>query len=155
MRIIDDIAASLLRQGIRYLAIINGHGGNYVLGNVAQEASVSHVHRMLLYPSRNDWNAARVNAGCQTDGHADMHGGELETSLMLYGAPELVRDGWRDADHEGTDRPDLLVKGMHEYTTTGIIGRPSLATAHKGAAILDSLAATFEDRLTQLRMMLR
>ena len=32
---------------------------------------------------------------------------------------------------------------MSEYTTSGVIGRPSLATAEKGKAVLESLTASF------------
>jgi len=40
--------------------------------------------------------------------------------------------------------------GMVAYTTSGIIGRPSLATAAKGKAALDSLVASFADHLKTL-----
>ncbi|MFJ9715785.1 creatininase family protein [Streptomyces sp. NPDC101213] len=38
--VIDNIRASLARTGIHKLVIVNGHGGNYVLSNVVQEANV-------------------------------------------------------------------------------------------------------------------
>jgi creatinine amidohydrolase len=41
------------------------------------------------------------------------------------------------------DRRNLLVTGMGEYTTSGVIGRPSLAAAEKGKAVLASLTAGF------------
>lgn len=149
--VINDIMASLERQGIHRLALINSHGGNYVLSNVVQEASVSKSHRMLLYPTMAAWNAARSDSGCSTTTHQDMHGGELETSILLYATPELVRDNWRNADHHADDRPDLLVGGMSLYTSTGIIGLPSQASASKGSAILASLTSSFEKRLAHLR----
>jgi creatinine amidohydrolase/Fe(II)-dependent formamide hydrolase-like protein len=34
---IDDTRSSLVRSGIRYLVLVNGHGGSYVLSNIAQE----------------------------------------------------------------------------------------------------------------------
>jgi creatinine amidohydrolase len=39
---------------------------------------------------------------------------------------------------------------MRGYTETGVIGRPSLASADKGRAILDSLARSFKDHLALL-----
>lgn len=36
---------------------------------------------------------------------------------------------------------------MSAYTRSGVIGRPSLGTAEKGKAALDSLAASFADHL--------
>jgi creatinine amidohydrolase len=35
------------------------------------------------------------------------------------------------------------VTGMRSYTETGVIGRPSLASADKGRTILHSLARSF------------
>jgi creatinine amidohydrolase len=47
-------------------------------------------------------------------------------------------------------RPHLLVTGMRGYTDTGVIGRPSLASADKGRAVLESLARSFKDHLALL-----
>jgi creatinine amidohydrolase len=40
---------------------------------------------------------------------------------------------------------------MGEYTTTGVIGRPSLASADKGKALLASLADSFASVLEILQ----
>src|SRR5215213_387850 len=39
--VVTDVADSLATSGVERLVIISGHGGNYVLSNVAQEASVN------------------------------------------------------------------------------------------------------------------
>ncbi len=147
--IIGDIADSLRQAGVDQLVVVNGHGGNYVLSNVVQEANVGRL-RMALYPGRHDWDAARQVAGLASSGHDDMHAGEIETSLLLHLRPELVRDGYQHADHLA-DRPHLLVLGMRGYTTSGVIGQPSLASAEKGKAVLDSLTASFAETLQLLQ----
>ncbi len=77
--IVTDIARSLDHQGIQRLLIVNGHGGNYVLGNLVQQAAVVLGGiRIGLFPSREDWNDARQAAGMASDPHEDMHAGELE-----------------------------------------------------------------------------
>jgi creatinine amidohydrolase len=144
--VIDDIRASLARSGITKLVLVNGHGGNYVLSNITQQANVE-GRRVVLFPGRDDWNTARAHASMATTGHDDMHGGELETSILLHAHPELVRDTYTTADHEASNRPHLLVTGMSAYTTSGIIGRPSEATPTKGKAALDSLVTSFADYL--------
>jgi creatinine amidohydrolase len=144
--VIDDIRSSLARSGVDKVVLVNGHGGNYVLSNIAQQANVTD-RRVVLFPGRDDWQAAREYAGMATNGHDDMHGGELETSVLLHAHPELVRDSYATADHEASHRLHLLVTGMAAYTTTGIIGRPSLATAAKGKAALDCLVVSFADHL--------
>ncbi|MGW6981231.1 creatininase family protein [Streptomyces sp. NPDC054932] len=147
--LIDDIRASLARSGITKLVIINGHGGNYVLSNIVQEANVDGP-AVSLFPLGADWDRARDHAGLVSDRHADMHAGEIETSVLLHSAPELVRDGFASADHDGGSRPFLLVQGMSAYTESGVIGYPSSASAEKGKAVLDSLTSGFVAHLSIL-----
>lgn len=140
--VIEDIAASLRRSGIRGLVLVNGHGGNYVLSNVVQEANTDGP-RMVLFPARADWEEARTAAGLVSTAHQDMHGGELETSILLHAAPAVVRSGIESDDHEADDRRHLLTHGMSAYTTSGVIGLPSLGTASKGKAIVEALVTSF------------
>jgi creatinine amidohydrolase len=147
---IGDIRESLDGQGVRGLVVVNGHGGNYVLANVVQEATAVGGACMALFPSSADWAAARNVAGMATGGHKDMHAGELETSILLHAHPDLVRDGWQETDHVTDQRPDLLTLGMAGYTTSGVIGRPSLASAAKGEAVLASLTGSFRRSLDLL-----
>jgi creatinine amidohydrolase len=149
MMIIEDVRASLARSGISKLVLVNGHGGNYVLANLVQQANVT-GRSVGLFPGRDDWATARDHAGMETNSHDDMHGGELETSILLHAHPKLVGDGYTAADHQAAHRPHLLVEGMAGYTTTGIIGSPSLATAAKGDAALESLVSSFADQLKAL-----
>ena len=130
--------------------IVSGHGGNYVLSNIVQEASVSGPG-MALFPARDDWRVARDAAECETDNSADMHAGELETSILLHALPDLVRPTYITADHDSPFRPHLLTVGIRGYTPSGVIGRPSLATAEKGKAILEALVNLAANHLDLLR----
>lgn len=80
-----------------------------------------------------------------------MHAGELETSILLHANPELVRGGYQTADWVADDRRHLLTTGMGEYTRSGVIGRPSLAKAEKGEAVLASLVDSFASMLEILQ----
>ncbi|MFJ3215055.1 creatininase family protein [Kitasatospora sp. NPDC086801] len=147
--VVNDIWKSLQASGVPGLLIVNGHGGNYVLSNVVQEANTSGP-RVALFPVREDWHQAREAAGLVSSGAEDMHGGELEVSLLLHGAPELIRDGIEQDDHSAPERPHLLTLGMAGYTKNGIIGQPSLGTAAKGRALLDSLSQSAAAHLSIL-----
>jgi len=140
--VVNDIADSLRRSGVMKLVVVNGHGGNYVLSNVVQEAN-ERERRMALFPSRSDWDAARSAAGMQTTGHDDMHAGELETSLLLFSQPEMVRSSFTGADHDASNRPLFPTQGMQRYAPSGVIGRPSLASAEKGKLALGTLVERF------------
>ncbi|MBA9004475.1 creatininase family protein [Thermomonospora cellulosilytica] len=140
--VVTDVFDSITRNGITALVVVNGHGGNYVLGNMVQEANAT-GRPMALFPQNADWNEARTAGGLTTTASEDMHAGEIETSLLLHVAPDLVRDGYQNADHLADDRRHLHTTGMQHYTRSGIIGRPSLGTAEKGKAVLDSLVQSF------------
>ena len=141
--VVTDIAASLRESGVDKLVLVNGHGGNYVLGNVVQESRGA----MALFPTEVDWLRSRADGGVETGPDLDMHAGELETSLLLHARPDLVDDQYAEHDHLAPDRNRLLTVGMAAYTESGVVGRPSLASAAKGAAVLASLVASFADVL--------
>ncbi|MET8138674.1 creatininase family protein [Sphaerisporangium sp. NPDC005288] len=147
--VVRDMAGSLQRSGITRLVLVNGHGGNYVLGNVVQEAAGS-GQRMAVFPGAADWEAAWAAAGLETSAWSDMHAGELETSILLHAHPRLVRPGYETGDRLADDRQHLLTLGMAAYTESGVIGRPSLASAGKGKAVLASLVESFGDYLAVL-----
>ena len=140
--VVSDIAQSLRRSGVDALVVVNGHGGNYVLGNVVQESS-ARGERMALFPAVEDWEAARQRAGVTTSLLTDMHAGEIETSILLHAHPEFLRPGYETSDFVADDRRHLLTLGMSGYTDSGVIGRPSLGSAEKGKELLASLVDSF------------
>jgi creatinine amidohydrolase len=142
--VVNDVAASLRASGVHKLVLVSGHGGNYVLGNVVQEASVG-GHAMALFPTENDWARARRDGGVELTSASDMHAGELETSILLHAHPSLVRPDYADHDHLADDRDRFLTRGLAAYTESGVIGRPSLASATKGRGALASLVDSFAD----------
>ena len=148
--IVDDIYRSIAGSGLTSLVIVNCHGGNYSLANIVQEGNAQ-GRKMALFPTGTDWADARQSAGLATSNHEDMHAGELETSILLHAHPELVRDGYQAADWTADDRRHFLTTGMGEYTRNGVIGRPSLASAEKGKAVLASLVERFASVLEILQ----
>lgn len=145
--LVADIAASLHRAGTSRLVLVNGHGGNYVLGNVVQESAGT----MALFPGFVEWEAARLAAGVLTPGETDMHAGELETSLLLHAHPSVVASGFETRDELTADRTHLLTRGLAAYSASGVVGRPSLASADKGRLVLRDLVRSFAGHLAALR----
>lgn len=144
--VVEDIAGSLRESGVAKLVLVNGHGGNYVLSNVVQESRGA----MALFPGSHDWARAGAAAGIETSARSDMHAGERETSILLHAHPALVRDGHDTGDWAADDRRHLLTLGMAPYTTSGVVGRPSLASAEKGRALLAELVSAFAECLAVL-----
>ncbi|MFI9772365.1 creatininase family protein [Streptomyces sp. NPDC052415] len=147
--VIRDIAESLRRSGVEALVLVNGHGGNYVLGNVVQESS-ARGERIALFPAAEDWETARERARVDTSLLTDMHAGEIETSILLHTHPEMLRPGYETSDFVADDRRHLLSLGMSAYTDSGVIGRPSLGSAEKGKELLASLSDSFAACLSVL-----
>jgi creatinine amidohydrolase len=134
---IREIIDSIGHSGIKQVAIVNAHGGNYVLRNLAQEVNLTE-QRLLLWPTNQHWQSAVHYAGIESTIHEDMHAGEIETSILLHLSPDLVRED-QIQDHQASERYYLHLKGMKEYTSSGVIGFPSLASAEKGRLLLESL----------------
>jgi creatinine amidohydrolase len=85
-----EIGDSVHRAGVRKLIMVNSHGGNSpILDLVARNLRVR--HGMLAVSAA--WSRFGYPDGLFTDierAHG-IHGGEIETSLMLAGREELVR----------------------------------------------------------------
>ncbi|WP_338448264.1 creatininase family protein [Niallia oryzisoli] len=143
IRMIKDIYTSLNRSNINQLIIVNGHGGNYVLSNLAQELNIDGP-KVMLFPTDQQWKEAKVSARIETPkGSSDMHGGELETSILLQYFPEFVSNE-NMADVNVQDRTFLHLFGINHYTDSGIIGFPTLATAEKGRIIVEAIVSRME-----------
>lgn len=77
-----------------------------------------------------------------------LHGGEADTSLMLYLAPELVRMEWaRDFIPPAESRRYRRGKLRVPKDSAGSVGRPTLATAAKGKALYERLRERIGDRI--------
>ncbi len=80
-------------------------------------------------------------------GNAPERGGELETSLMLYLEPELVREEWiLDSPATTGGGGDLTVSAPMPGSP-GVVGLPSLASAEKGQRIYEHMVETISTRL--------
>ena len=80
---------------------------------------------------------------------APMHGGEAETSLMLYLAPDLVH---LDRAHDHPVSIDVVRRrrlgGVRlPKDGAGTFGRPSLATAEKGQLIFERIRTRISERI--------
>jgi len=84
LALLEDVLESLEHLGIPKLAILNGHGGND-FKPLIREASLDHS----TFVCQVDWWRA-LDMHHFFDEPGD-HAGEMETSLMLYLAPDLVR----------------------------------------------------------------
>jgi creatinine amidohydrolase len=118
-----DIAESAGQWGIRHLVLLNAHGGNFVLIPTARQWNMEgRTPRLLLVEFFSGLSGVGDN----------LHACEVETSLMLYLAPDRVRlDRAVDFVPPWT-RADLTHLGMKGCSPRGVWGYPSRAGAEKG-----------------------
>lgn len=134
MEILADIAESLDNHGIKKLLIMNGHGGND-FRQMIRETSPKFPEMLIC--TCNWYQALDKSAFFENEGdHAD----EMETSLMMHLAPELVLPLERAG--EGNYK-SFRVQGLNEKwawaerkwseisSDTGV-GNPYKASAVKG-----------------------
>ena len=146
--VLQDVAVALHETGIHRIAVIAGPGlvsGNTVIpfGNFIAKAAVRQLNHE--YPGMDAiWvqplaAAGRALGKIFESAGADVHAGEVETSLAMAVCGEHVRAV--PADHvPAAGRDDLDLVPLATLAPTLVWGRPSLATRAKGEAALAAAA---------------
>lgn len=157
-----ELGLSVARAGVRKLVIVNSHGGNEeIMGIVARELRV----RAGMLVAKTSWQRFGRPAGMYTeleDRHG-IHGGDVETSLMLHFRPDLVdmarAENFRSSATRAEQELDLLrPTGVHAFAwiasdlnPAGTVGDASIATAEKGRLTAEHQAAGFVRLLRDMR----
>ncbi|HWI81947.1 creatininase family protein [Ramlibacter sp.] len=147
-----DIGQCVARAGLRKLLLLNAHGGQVSLMDIVARELRGHC-KLIVY-SCSWWNLPLGDAvtGLFTpeEHRFGVHGGEIETSLMLALRPQLVdmtqaRDFTSASQHRASQYPILgdgksakLGWQMQDYNTRGAAGRAAAATADKGRALVEA-----------------
>jgi len=158
IRALTDIAESVHRAGMRKLVFANGHGGNVAaLDLVALDLRVR--LGMLAVPcslSRFGYPDGLFTSEELAHG---IHGGDVETSIMLAARPDLVRTGSaknfvpasaamaREFKQLRAGEPVGFGWMSQDLNPSGAIGDATLATATKGEAALAHGARAFVELL--------
>ena len=139
---IYDILDSLIQMGFRKLVMLDCHGNHdCLLRMVMREIADKHgIFVMTLSPFIL---SADLYKQIKKDPEGDIHGGEWETSCILYLRPDLVKtDEYTNIDaikcNNGLRGP-VSTWGLQE-TKTGLFGDPSYADAALGRAVLNKAA---------------
>lgn len=148
----SELGAAVRRAGLRKLVMLNSHGGQpQVVDIVAQKLRLEHA---MLAVKVNSF--ALGTPGGLFDGEElrhGIHGGALETSLMLHLRPDLVRREaladfdslaarWaREGRTLGVERPAGVGWMAQDLNPAGACGNAAAADATRGAKLLDHLAS--------------
>jgi creatinine amidohydrolase len=140
-----EIGLAVARCGIRKLIIVSSHGGNSdVVGIVARRLRIS--ASMLV--GKTHWSYFGFPAGLygKKEIDTDIHGGDIETSLMLHFHPDLVdllqARNFENFPYEaglgrmaGYIAPVSIAWIASDLNPQGVVGNAADATAEKGAQI--------------------
>lgn len=141
------IAEEAASKGIRRFVMLNAHGGNSPLMTiVATEARV----RFGMLAVTTSWTRFGVPSDIISpeEKALDIHGGDIETSVMLAMYPDLVnmdkarhfsskqQDFSRCYKHLRAYGPHAFGWKMSDLNPLGVAGNASAATAEKGEALL-------------------
>lgn len=152
------IGEACLERGVRRFVMLNAHGGNSPLMTVAAtELRVRHAMLAVATSwTRFGHPPAFVSAREKALG---IHGGLIETSVMLALRPDLVdmarakdfpsaQEGFeRDFRHLRAYGPHAFGWKMADLSPDGVTGNAAAATAEAGEAILDHAARGFAELL--------
>ena len=136
-RMMTDICLDLKTQGFRRIAIVQGHGGIFVMNPIVRELNAD--HNPDLFVVKIDmmeicWPVFEKLGILESRG--GIHADEAETSMILHLHPELA-DMSKALDFmPAQGRPMLNYSGMLRFCPDGVWGAASKATAEKGRQML-------------------
>ena len=130
-RLSRDITVDAYKKGLRNIFLISGHGGGQhmaALKEVAEELieELEGVKIAVYSPYDTLWEELSEIVETPNDSHA----GELETSMILAIAPELVK-GRSKEEYPKFPKP-FVVKDKVKYWRGGVWGDPNKASIKKG-----------------------
>jgi creatinine amidohydrolase len=157
-----ELGASVARAGVRKLVVVNSHGGNEeIMGIVTRELRV----RFGMLAVKTSWQRFGRPDGMypELEDRHGIHGGDVETSLMLHFRPDLVdmtktenfvstiaraEQEFELLRHTGTHAFAWIASDLNPH---GVVGNAAIATAEKGRLTAAHQAEGFVRLLQDVR----
>lgn len=164
---LSQVAISVARHGFRHILIVNGHGSNHSICDLAARKCVIATGMICAATTVNaavdpalvaDALDANRRGGWGSVGHAC----EYETAMMLHLHPERVdmREAERDIGqlklkYFNWDHPDRSAYSWQDwwsrFSRDGVCGDASVATAELGRLMLDVTVERFVELVREFR----
>lgn len=148
-----EIGLSVARAGVKKIVIVNSHGGNLDLVSIlSRELRV----RAGMVAVKCQWGSFGHPEGLFSEEELryGIHGGDVETSLMLAFRPDLVdmsqASDFKSAAETATISPIGPVSQgwiARDLNPSGVVGNAAAATEEKGRATARHQALGFVDLL--------
>ncbi|MEO0328315.1 MAG: creatininase family protein [Pseudomonadota bacterium] len=156
------IGEKLSQQGIYKLLLLNAHGGNSPLMTIVSTELRVRFDMLCVATSWTRFIEPGEIISAEEKAYG-IHGGDIETSVMLALAPDtVVMD---KAENFGTFQQELAnenqyLRGygphafgwkMQDLNTKGVTGNAALATAEKGNALITQAVSGLQQLLYEMR----
>jgi len=163
LAVLGDLGRCIATLPTRRLVFLNGHGGNTQLLAVAnRELRLAHgLLTFLLHPSLPRDSAPPTPGAAEDDDELGMgvHAGRDETSIVLHLRPDLV-----DMTQAARAIPEAMAARSRvrfggdvpfgwssaDLHPSGVIGDPTLASAQRGAALVEGMVASLAEALAEI-----
>ena len=134
-----DLVVEAYKKGLRNFLLISGHGGSLHMSAMKETAEIlveelKGIRIAVFSPYDLLWKELSQLAETPNDSHA----GELETSMVLYLAPELVK-GRAAEEYPRIPKP-FSVKDRVKHWPGGVWGNPKKASREKGERAVSLMA---------------
>jgi creatinine amidohydrolase len=159
-----EIGEGVALAGLKKLVLLNSHGGQVSLMDIVARELRTH-YDMLVY-SCSWWNLPlgdTVNGLFSAEEHRfGVHGGDIETSMMLALRPQDVVMGqardFKSSSQERAAAYPILGNGssaklgwqMQDYNAQGAAGNAAAASADKGRAVIEAAGRQLAALLQEL-----
>lgn len=148
--VINEMALSIYRAGFRKLVLMNSHGGQPQIMEIAARDIHQDHPDFAIFPLFT-WRVPNITGNLLTDQEKEygIHAGDAETSIMLSLLPDQVKMNFAVKEYpQGLPQNSLLnMEGnlpfawlTRELSESGVIGDATTATQTKGDHILHSVA---------------
>ncbi len=141
-RMLNELLDSWEASGVREFILLTAHGHDPHQEALATVITTEARVRVV--------DIFAVNVSDLLEGqHEPMHGDEVDTSIMLHLAPQLVRMELAEDYMMSRESLRRYRRGWLKVPkgSAGSIGRPTLATAEKGRLLYDRIRDRISDRI--------
>ena len=165
-RYVTDVALSLVRHGFKRVLLVNGHGSNQNLVEMAARLTMVEEPNSLVAATFYlvTPESRRVIDDVRTTTRGGMaHACELETSLYLHLHPEAVdmtkavdERGYPETANSWLDWSDGPLKAMpwwSSFSDSGVQGDATQGTAAKGKALYEGAVKELAGFVAEMRSM--
>lgn len=150
LTVLTEMAESIYRAGFRKLVLMNSHGGQPQIMEIAARDIHQKYEDFLVFPLFT-WRVPHIARELVSPKELEfgIHAGDAETSLLLSILPEQVKMDRAVAEYpQGLPEDSLLsMEGKlpfawvtRDLTKSGVLGDATVATKEKGDRLLESVS---------------